>query len=211
VNNYLFQSIDRSILETILFRTTSKDIWDSMKRKYQCFTKVKRAQLQALSSEFEALAMKEGESVNEYFARTLAIANKMSEHGERKEETNVVEKILRFMTSRFNYVVFSIEESNDVTTLSIDELKSSLLVHEAIMTLHKKKEEEQVLKVSNSGIGRTGDGGFTRGRGRTGARGRGKGRQSKEMVEFYKCHKLGHYQNECPTWEENANHAEFDD
>jgi len=61
VKNYLFQSIDRSILETILVRTTSKDIWDSMKRKYQGSTNIKRAQLQALRSEFEALAMKEYE------------------------------------------------------------------------------------------------------------------------------------------------------
>jgi len=39
-----------------------------MKRKYQGSTKLTRAQLQALRSEFEALAKKEGESVNEYFA-----------------------------------------------------------------------------------------------------------------------------------------------
>jgi hypothetical protein len=43
VKNYLFQSIDRSILETILVRDTTKDIWDAMKRKYQGSTKVKRA------------------------------------------------------------------------------------------------------------------------------------------------------------------------
>jgi len=88
-----------------------------MKRKYQGSTKLTRAQLQALRSEFEALAKKEGESVNEYFARTLTIANKMFAHGERKEETAIVEKILRSMTSKFNYVVCSIEESNDVNTL----------------------------------------------------------------------------------------------
>jgi len=39
----------------------------------------------------------------------------MSAHGERKEETVVVEKILRSITSRLNYVVCSIEEYNDVT------------------------------------------------------------------------------------------------
>ena len=32
--NYLFQAIDRSILETILCKDTSKQIWDSMKTKY---------------------------------------------------------------------------------------------------------------------------------------------------------------------------------
>jgi hypothetical protein len=31
--NYLFQAIDRSILETILNKETSKGIWDSMKKK----------------------------------------------------------------------------------------------------------------------------------------------------------------------------------
>nr|GEW69651.1 retrovirus-related Pol polyprotein from transposon TNT 1-94 [Tanacetum cinerariifolium] len=30
---YLFQAIDRSIIETILKKATSKDIWDSMKKK----------------------------------------------------------------------------------------------------------------------------------------------------------------------------------
>lgn len=32
--NYLFQSIDCSIMETILVRDTAKDIWDFMRRKY---------------------------------------------------------------------------------------------------------------------------------------------------------------------------------
>ncbi|KAK2361395.1 hypothetical protein QL285_086549 [Trifolium repens] len=176
VKNYLFQSIDRSILETILVRDTAKDIWDAMKRKYQGSTKVKRAQLQSLRREFEVLAMGESESVNEYFARTLAIANRMTAHGERVEQVMVVEKILRSMTQKFNYVVCSIEESNDVTTLSIDELQSSLLVHEQRMHGPKDYTDEQALKVSNA----------SRGRGRGASRGRGKGRQSKALVECYK-------------------------
>ncbi|KAK8346287.1 hypothetical protein V6Z12_A07G203600 [Gossypium hirsutum] len=32
--NYLFQAVDRSILETILCKDTANHIWDSMKRKY---------------------------------------------------------------------------------------------------------------------------------------------------------------------------------
>jgi hypothetical protein len=149
--------------------------------------------------------MKDSESVNEYFARTLAIANRMTAHGQTMEQVTVVEKILRSMPAKFNYVVCSIEESNDVTTLSIDELQSSLLVHEQRMKGQSDSSEEQALKISSAGRG------SGRGRGRTSGRGgRGRGRQSKDLIECYKCHKLGHYQNECPTWEEdNANYAEF--
>lgn len=206
----MFQSIDRSIMETILVRDTAKDIWDSMCRKYQGSTKVKRAQLQTLRREFEVLAMKDDESVNDYIGRTLAIANRMTSHGERLDQTVIVEKVLRSMTPKFNYVVCSIEESNDVTALSIDELQSSLLVHEQRMQYQHDKAKEQALKVSQFGRGNNrGRGGRIGNRGRGG---RGRGRQSKELVECFKCHKLGHYHNECPSWEENdANYVEFDD
>ncbi|GAU50804.1 hypothetical protein TSUD_410790 [Trifolium subterraneum] len=203
VKNYLFQSIDRSILETILVRETSKDIWDAMKRKYQGSSKVKRAQLQALRREFEFLAMRESESVDEYFARTLTIENKMTAQGERMEHVTVVEKILRSMPTKYNYVVCFIEELNDVTAFSIDELQSSLIVHEQRMKGQQVTYGEQSLKANNGGRG------VGRGRGRSSARGRGRGRMTKENIECYKCHKLGHFHNECPTWEENANYVEF--
>nr|DAD45562.1 TPA_asm: hypothetical protein HUJ06_003792 [Nelumbo nucifera] len=132
--NYLFQDIDRSILETILCKDTSKQIWDSMKKKYQGNTRAKRVQLQALRREFEVLQMKSGESVSKYFSRTMTIANKMRIHGEKLEDVTIVEKILRSMTPKFNFVICSIEESKDIDTLLIDELQNSLLVHEQKIT-----------------------------------------------------------------------------
>jgi transposase InsO family protein len=202
--NYLFQSIDRSIIETILDKTTSRAIWESMAKKFQGSTKVKRAQLQALRGEFEILRMKDEESVNDYFGRVLAIVNKMKIQGENVEERIVVEKILRSMPRKFNYVVCAIEESNNVETLCIDELQGSLLVHEQKM--RPVKEEEQSLKVSygknNAGRGRS--------RGDKAGQGRGK-RINKENIECYKCVKFGHFQYECPNLEDSANYADYDD
>ena len=43
-------------------------------------------------------------------------------HGEHMNDVVVIEKILRSMTPKFDYVVCSIEESNDIDILSIDEL-----------------------------------------------------------------------------------------
>lgn len=207
VKNYLFQAIDRTIMDTILNKETAKGIWDSMRQKYQGSTKVKRAQLQALRREFEILGMKEGEKVDEYFARTLTIANKMKAHGEKMGELVIVEKILRSMTAKFDYVVCSIEESNNLTTMTIDELQSSLLVHEQRMLGHGGGDEQVLKATLEENFG-------TRGRGRGGFRGRGRGRGrqgfNKALVECYKCHKLGHFQYECPSWEKGVNYAELD-
>ena len=46
--NYLFQALYRPTQETIMKKYTAKDIWDSLKQKYQGTTRIKRAQLQAL-------------------------------------------------------------------------------------------------------------------------------------------------------------------
>lgn len=42
--------------------------------------------------------------------------------------------------------------------------------------------------------------------------GRGRGRQQpRATIECYKCKKLGHYKNECPEWDKEANYVENDD
>ena len=105
--------------------------------------------------------------MNEYFSWTLTIANKMKANGEDKGDVIVVEKILRSMTPKFDYVVYSIEESKYIDTLTIDELQSSLLVHEQRMSSHR--EEEHTLKNTH------GDQSGGRGRGHGSFRGRGKG------------------------------------
>ncbi|XP_020271460.1 uncharacterized protein LOC109846624 [Asparagus officinalis] len=104
-----------------------------MRWKYQGSTKVKRAQFQALQKEFELLNMKDREKIDSFLARTLTVVNKMKVNGEVMEPSTVVGKILRSLTPKFNYVVCSSEESNDLNTMSIYELHGSLLVQEQRM------------------------------------------------------------------------------
>ena len=76
------------------------------------------------------LEMKIGESVTNYFEKVMLVANDMRNLRENMSDMKIVEKILRTLTEKYNYIVCSIEESKDINHLSVDELKSSLLVHE---------------------------------------------------------------------------------
>ena len=86
-------------------KKTSKQIWDSLMKKFEGSARVKRSHLQALRKEFEILEMKTGEGVSEYFSRVLSVANKMRTYGEHMQDVKVVEKILRSLSEKFNYVV----------------------------------------------------------------------------------------------------------
>lgn len=119
----------------------------------------------------------------------------------------MVEKILRTLNEKFMYVVVSIKESKDIESISLDELQSSLAVHEQKFK-KQDKGDDQVLKVTyERGMGARGKNFNGRGRGC------GQDRMSlhKSTVECYKCHKLGNFQNECQKWEEEANYAGFEE
>jgi hypothetical protein len=96
----------------------------------------------------------------------MTVANRMRVYEEEMKDVKIVEKILRTLTEKFNYIVCSIEESKDIDNLSVDELQSSLTMHE--QKFRKNHGEEQVLKVSLEEA-------KGRGRGRYVYRGRGRG------------------------------------
>ncbi|GAU48606.1 hypothetical protein TSUD_327180 [Trifolium subterraneum] len=201
VKHYLFRAIDRSVFEQLLDRRTSKIVWDSLKRKYGGNDRVKKSMLNSLRREFEVLEMKDAETITEYFARVMTVANKMRSNGEVMSDSKLVQKILRTLTEKFTYVVVSIEESKETEEMTIDELQSSLVVHEQKFK-RVNRDNEQALKVESS-----------RGRGSYRGRGRARGRRSftRDTMECFKCHKLGHLQYECPEWNKETNYAELDD
>ncbi|XP_038896697.1 uncharacterized protein LOC120084959 [Benincasa hispida] len=159
-----------------------------MKKKFEGNARVKRSHLQALRRDFEILEMKSCEEVTEYFSRVMTVANKMRIYGEDMQDVKVVEKILRSLTEKFNYIVCSIEKSKDIDTLTIYELQSSLIVMNK--SFQRRSREEQALKVTND-EGEVEVEAATEEEGR--GRGRGRANFNKANVQCYRCKKLEHY------------------
>ncbi|CAL2271297.1 unnamed protein product [Prunus armeniaca] len=101
----------------------------------------------------------------------------MRSNGGTMEEVKVVEKILRSLTPKFDYVICSIKESKNVVEMQIDELQSFLLVHEQRLNCTAASEEQTTLKASNFSKSSSSRGGRGRGRGGLGQGRGGQGNQ----------------------------------
>ncbi|XP_074334286.1 uncharacterized protein LOC141671793 [Apium graveolens] len=178
----IIQGVDESTFEKISNAKTAKEAWEILQKSFQGVEKVKKVRLQVLRGEFENLKMKNSENIGEFVTRLKAVTNEMKRNGESLDDIRVMEKLLRSLTRKFDYVVTSIEESKDLSIISIDELVGSLQAHEQRMNQYDDASHLEKALQSKVSIGDSfGSSSSARGRGgfRGGYRGeRGRGRQS---------------------------------
>jgi dGTP triphosphohydrolase len=129
--------------------TTAKEAWDILEKAYKSIDRVKQIKLQNLRGELEIAQMKNKEGVSDYISRVKMIASQLRRNDEKLAENRVIEKVLRSLTDEFENIIYAIEESKDISILTIIELVGSLMAHEQ---RRKKKQEtlEEALQVKAS-------------------------------------------------------------
>jgi len=98
--------------------STVKAIWYKMKSCYVGDNKVKQANLQGFSMQFETLKMNDVEDIPKYFPRVDEVVNTIRGLDEKLEEPLVVQKVLRSFPERFIPKVSAIDEMTELKTLT---------------------------------------------------------------------------------------------
>ncbi|GJT60539.1 hypothetical protein Tco_1004072 [Tanacetum coccineum] len=105
---------------------------------HQGNSQVKDNKIDLLVQQYEQFVIFEDESIDSAFARFNTIITSLKALDEGYSSKNYVRKFLKALHPKWRAKVTSIEESKDLTSLSLDELIGNLKVHEMII----KKDSE---------------------------------------------------------------------
>ncbi|GKA28539.1 hypothetical protein Tco_0714784, partial [Tanacetum coccineum] len=124
---------------------------DGTERGYQgrCNSQVKDNKIDLLVQQYEQFVISEDESIDSAFARFNTIITSLKALDEGYSSKNYVRKFLRALHPKWRAKVTAIEESKDITSLSLNELIGNLKVHEMII---KKDSEIVKAKVERKSI-----------------------------------------------------------
>ncbi|GJT27283.1 zf-CCHC domain-containing protein [Tanacetum coccineum] len=136
----IYNALPRKEYERIFMCNTEKEIWKTLLITHQGNSQVKDNKIDLLVQQYEQFVISEDESIDSAFARFNTIITSLKALDEGYSSKNYVRKFLRALHPKWRAKVTAIEESKDLTSLSLDELIGNLKVHEMII----KKDSEIV-------------------------------------------------------------------
>jgi hypothetical protein len=122
----ILKAVPADLLPVLAVKETAKDAWDAIKTMRVGVDRVRKSKAQELRKQFDAIAFKEGESVEEFSVRLSRLVNNLAVLGIQLEESKVCEKFLHVVPDHLEQIALSIETLLDLDTLSLEELTGRL-------------------------------------------------------------------------------------
>jgi hypothetical protein len=187
-----------TIASKVMGCNTAKEVWDKLKNIYEGDPKVKQVKLQRHRAEFENLKMNEKEDIATYLLRVDEVVNAIRGLGEELDESLVVQKVLRSLLLKYDAKVSAIEETRDLTKMTMDELHGTLMAYEmrtgtesdqtnneaAFKAIKKTKDKDNDLDEEIANFVRR----FQKGSGRY---------KGKSPLKCFNCGRIGHIVENC--------------
>ena len=99
---------------------------------------VKESRINILVHDYELLFIKDFESIVEMFSRFMMIVSELEALGKTYTKVEKVMKILRSLPKKWETKGTVIQETKDLTKVSLIELIGSLMTHDINLNNHKK-------------------------------------------------------------------------
>ncbi|EOY03881.1 Uncharacterized protein TCM_019094 [Theobroma cacao] len=130
VVSFIRATVSEIIFSRIMGCKTAKEAWNKLQQEFQGSARSRQMQVQNLRREFELLRMKDTQFVMDYADRVMSLVNQIRMLGEDLQEVRVVEKILNSVPEKFKATVSSLEQTKDLSQLTIIELVTALEAYE---------------------------------------------------------------------------------
>ncbi|GKC79017.1 hypothetical protein Tco_1129791 [Tanacetum coccineum] len=142
----LYNALPKKEYERIFMCNTAQDIWNSLIITHQGNKQVKDNKIDLFVQKYEEFIISDDESIDCAFSRFNTIITSLKALNESFSICNHVRKFLRALPTKWHPKVTAIEESKDLSTLSLDELIGNLKVYEIVLEkdleVSKNKKEK---------------------------------------------------------------------
>ncbi|XP_016740203.1 uncharacterized protein [Gossypium hirsutum] len=118
----LQNGVSEVIFTKIMACNSPKQAREKLKEEFMGSDKTRQQQLINLRRDFENLKMKESETIRQYSDRIMATVNSIKLLGEDFSESRVVEKVVTTLPEKFESKISSLEDSRDLSAISLSEL-----------------------------------------------------------------------------------------
>ena len=145
----LFVVVSQMIFMRIMSLKTTKKTWDYLKAEYEGDERIHGMKVLNLIMDFELQKMKESESVVEYSDRLLIIANKVRLLRSVLNDSRIIEKLLVTIPEKFEVTITSLENTKDLSKISLAELLNALQAQEQRRFMRQEGVIEGVLLVKH--------------------------------------------------------------
>ncbi|XP_031286824.1 uncharacterized protein LOC116145506 [Pistacia vera] len=128
--SHIHSAVTYLVFTRIMACETAKESWDKLKEEFMGSDTTRNMQVLNLRREFETLRMQEVEKVKEYVDRLMNIVNKIRLLGVEMSDSRIVEKVMVSLPKRFETKIASLEDSKDLTQMTLTELVHALQAQE---------------------------------------------------------------------------------
>jgi len=132
-------------------KSTAKAIFASLCANYEGSKKVREAKATMLVHQYELFKMKDDESIEAMYLIFQTLVSGLQILKKSYVASDHVSKILRSLPVRWRPKVNAIEEAKDLNTLSVEDLISSLKVHELGLNEHESAKKTKSIALTSKG------------------------------------------------------------